>query len=398
MKRLFALIVALIICILPVLPVYADTISETDIVIEYIVDKANILSEEEELVLKDSVLAAKEKYGCDIGVYTVDMGDVSYSDMLVFDCVDEHYNAAGFTNDGILLMVYFIGDELGTYVKTSGDASGIVSDLDLYVISNNYEKYLSDGSYYAAAESFVNDCEKEYQRHNMDFDIAEPLYIKDDADILTDEQEEKLKAEILEIKEVNQADVAFYSVDFGSASISDYEAKCYAEEHYKLSGLSQDGILLMVFFAGNGNGTHMTTSGECIKMFTEDDFIFIEDNFYGYLADHKYYNAVKSFVSDAGDDIYDYKHFDGIWFFIGPAIGAIASFFSVGKMKGDLKTVRSKPDAAGYTKPGSMNITNSSDVFLYRRVTRTARPKETSSGSSGRSGGGSFGGHSGRRF
>ncbi len=227
--------------------------------------------------------------------------------------------------------------------------------------------------------------------------VAEPIYIKDDANILSASEEAMLMEKILSIKEEYQIDVGFYSVDFGTASVSDYEAKCHAEEHYILSGLSENGIILMIFFAGNGNGTHMTTSGECIKMFTKDDFYRIEDNFYGFLTSKNYYYAVDSFVSDCSDDIYDYKNFDGIWFLISPVVGAIASFFSVGKMKNDLVSVRSKPNASDYTKAESMNVSRSNDVFLYRRVTRIRKQQNNSSGSRGSSGG-SFGGHSGRRF
>ncbi len=397
MKRLIALFFALLLCLMPVMGVAASEISETDINVSYVTDELDVFSPEGEISLTDMILEIKDAYDCDIGIYTVDISDVSFSDMLVFSYADNHYESAGFSDDGILLMIYSNGDELGSYIKTSGEAAYEISDLDLNVIYNNYESFLFDGYYYEAALSYIGDCEKEFQRHNVDFTVNEPVYIKDDADILTDSEEQTLMQRMLAIKEEYQCDVAFYSVDFGTASISDYEAQCHAEEHYTLSGLSSDGILLMIFFAGNGNGTHMTTSGECIKMFTEDDFLYIEDNFYDYLLNRRYFNAVESFISDSKDDIHDYRNFDGIWYLIAPAIGAVASFLSVGKMKGDLKSVRSKPNASDYTKSGSMNITRSNDVFMYRRVTRTAKPKDTSSGRSG-GGGGSFGGHSGRRF
>lgn len=398
MKRLIALFFSFLLCLMPVIGVSASEISETDISVAYISDELDIFSSEGEVSLTDMVLDIKDSYGCDVGIYTVDVSDVSFSDMQAFGYADNHYETTGFSNDGILLMIYSNGDELGSYIKTSGKGASVVSDLDLNVIYNNFEKYLFDGYYFEAARSYINDCTREFQRHNTDFSMSEPIYIKDDANILTNSEEKTLKEKILAIREEYQCDVAFYSVDFGSASISDYEAQCHAEEHYTLSGLSSDGILLMIFFAGNGNGTHMTTSGECIKMFTEDDFLNIEDNFYNHLVDRNYYRAVESFVSDSKDDIHDYKNFDGIWYFIAPAIGAITSFFSVGKMKGDLKSVRSKPNASDYTKSGSVNITRSNDVFMYRRVTRTAKPKDTSSSSGRSGGGGSFGGHSGRRF
>ena len=39
--------------------------------------------------------------------------------------------------------------------------------------------------------------------------------------------------------------------------------------------------------------------------------------------------------------------------------------------------------AASYEREGSMNLTNSRELFLYRDVHRTERPKESSSSDSG---------------
>ena len=68
-------------------------------------------------------------------------------------------------------------------------------------------------------------------------------------------------------------------------------------------------------------------------------------------------------------------------------------------LKGQLKSVRMQNAASSYVRPNSMQLTRERDLFLYRNVTRTARPKNnsgsgSSSGSSGSSGG-STGGRSG---
>jgi len=51
-------------------------------------------------------------------------------------------------------------------------------------------------------------------------------------------------------------------------------------------------------------------------------------------------------------------------------------------MKGQLKSVRFKSAASDYTKAGSMNVTESRDLFLYRTVSRREKPRENSGGSS----------------
>ena len=52
-------------------------------------------------------------------------------------------------------------------------------------------------------------------------------------------------------------------------------------------------------------------------------------------------------------------------------------------MKSKLKSVHMKAAADDYIIKDSMNITHSSDVFLYKNVVKRARPKNDSSSSSG---------------
>ena len=68
---------------------------------------------------------------------------------------------------------------------------------------------------------------------------------------------------------------------------------------------------------------------------------------------------------------------------IASLVGVGLAMFIVGRMKAQLKTVRFQAAAGDYMKSGSLNITESKDTFLYNTVTRTAKPKNTDSGSSG---------------
>jgi uncharacterized protein len=64
------------------------------------------------------------------------------------------------------------------------------------------------------------------------------------------------------------------------------------------------------------------------------------------------------------------------------AAGFIIAFIVVSVMRAKLKSVRSEKAAANYIKSGSMHITEQKDIFLYRNITRTERPKESDSGGS----------------
>ena len=63
-------------------------------------------------------------------------------------------------------------------------------------------------------------------------------------------------------------------------------------------------------------------------------------------------------------------------------VGLILAVLVIGIMVSKLKSVRMETDADNYIKAGSMRVTGSSDMFLYRSVSRRARPKNSSGGSS----------------
>lgn len=70
-------------------------------------------------------------------------------------------------------------------------------------------------------------------------------------------------------------------------------------------------------------------------------------------------------------------------------VAILVGFFYVQSLMKKLKSVDYRKNASSYVKNGSMNVKISKDIYLYSTVTRTARPKNTSSGS--RSSGGSRG-------
>ena len=73
-------------------------------------------------------------------------------------------------------------------------------------------------------------------------------------------------------------------------------------------------------------------------------------------------------------------------------IGLVLGLVTVSYMKRQLKTVRPQRAAANYVTPGSLHVTGSGELFLYRTVNRRERPKENSS--SGSCGSGSCSGGS----
>ena len=114
-------------------------------------------------------------------------------------------------------------------------------------------------------------------------------------------------------------------------------------------------------------------------------------------------------VEDLADSIYD-EMFDGEPgnecvilvviddtlekdYAISLVIGFVIAIIVVLVMKGKLKSVRMKDNATDYTVPGSMNITDGHELYLYSTVVATPKPRNDSSSGSG---GSSHGGGGGR--
>ena len=71
--------------------------------------------------------------------------------------------------------------------------------------------------------------------------------------------------------------------------------------------------------------------------------------------------------------------------FGGVGVGALVGFIVVLIMKSKLKSVRMQPLANSYVKSGSFNVTERSDLYLYRNISKTAKPKDNDSSSGGSS-------------
>lgn len=264
--------------------------------------------------------------------------------------------------------------------------------------------------------------------------------VVDDADILTFDEESELEKALSIVSEEKQASIAVLTTN-------DFEGKdvaSFADDYYDYNGYgygdTADGCLLVVNM--ETRDWYITTAGRIIDDIPSDVIDSIGESFVPYLSSGDYLDAFMtygemvdfyiSFMGEypedefvfAGDeyagyeDYYDNPDFDyvidengnvinlnkGESFIknlaVAVIVGVILSFITVSIMKSQLKSVRISTEATEYMKEDTLSITKTSDRFLYRNVTRTAKPKDNSSsrggggvhiGSSGRSHGGGGG-------
>ncbi len=218
----------------------------------------------------------------------------------------------------------------------------------------------------------------------------------DNADVLTASEEQKLEEAIVQIQNEFQFDVVLLT----ESSIGGETPYIYAERFYDNGafgfGENRDGIiLLLVTGGGAGNRDYnISNTGRSIKIFNESAMDRLEDAMLPSLRKSDYASGMSGFVSAVRDRLIAYQPQNrALRVLPFTLLGGLAVGLTVALiLRYQMRTVRRKPNASSYERPGSFQLTRVQDLYLYTTTTR--RRIESSSGS--RSGGGGGGGHSHR--
>ncbi len=249
---------------------------------------------------------------------------------------------------------------------------------------------------------------------------VERLNVVDEVGLLTDTEKGTLSALIKEISRKQSCDIVIVAVP--ARQLNGQNIQDYADDYFDYNGYGigsdASGILLMLSMDEDGHGKYwISTHGYGITAFTDAGIDYIGDAIVPYLKEKDYVETFNVFAEQCDDFLtkaregtpYDVNNMPkepfewGLKLVIALVAGIVIGLIVVSTMRAKLKTVRPAKSAANYIRTGSMHLTRQSDIFLYRNVTRHARPKETSgsggggssvhTSSSGRShggGGGSF--------
>lgn len=243
-------------------------------------------------------------------------------------------------------------------------------------------------------------------------------YTVDSAKVLTTEELESLKSKLAQISDENNIDVGVVTVDYLDGKSAQEFANDLFEQNKFGKGENRDGILLLV--ATEDREWAMSTHGSAKEAFNEEGLDYLSGEFLPYLSDDDFYSAFENFADNAqelgtmyvagdpyGEDYYtDDENYpiDGeesnekginneVWIPLSIVIGCAISLVIMMMYKSQLKSVKSENRADDYLI--DMKLVKSQDIFLYRTVTRTMRPKNTDTGGSSSGGGSSYGGSSG---
>lgn len=221
--------------------------------------------------------------------------------------------------------------------------------------------------------------------------VEEPHFI-DGAGLLTESEAASLEATLESVGAKHSLEVAIYTTEsLGDKTVTEYADDCFDSIYGDV-----DGVLLLISM--EYGDWQISTCGKGITIFTDAGIDYIGKKIVAHLAESDFKAAFDEFaqlcdefaVQAESGEPYDSSNLpreplSGIWIIIAIVVGFLLSLMVVGNMKSKLKTVRAQDGAADYIRGGSMNITNSRDLYLYRTVTRTKKAEESNNNSSGSS-------------
>ena len=188
----------------------------------------------------------------------------------------------------------------------------------------------------------------------------------------------------------------------------------FADDYYDYNGYglgeNRDGVLLLLSM--ENRDYWISTRGYGQDALPTETLIFIEEQFLPLISQGNYFAGfcnfadwVDSCVTSAknGSPIDEYNLPKAPFAFgsklvVSLIIGLILGAIVVLILKGQLKSVKAKNNAADYVRSGSLNLTQSQDLFLYHTVNRIRKPEpsqRSGGGSHISSSGASHGGHGG---
>lgn len=227
---------------------------------------------------------------------------------------------------------------------------------------------------------------------------AAPPVLDDNADFLSPSEEAEISKLLKEIRIEYNFDVSIVTED----TFSDYSAQARADNLYDYNGygLGAESSGMLLYISKSPREYALTTHGQALTLFDDDNLEYIEDEILPYLRNDDYYGAFSAFA-EASDELLRYgssntvktdKNFV-IMILILLLLPLIIAFALTHAKERQAHTARSNNFADNYIKSG-IDLKYSKDFFLYSTVTKTRKAKtnsNTHTSASGRTHGGRSG-------
>ena len=226
---------------------------------------------------------------------------------------------------------------------------------------------------------------------------TDKTYVVDNAGLLDSGQVQKLEAKARELSEKYKANIVILTENaLGQTSSTALQKAgqnteisaeyAYVAEYYEeVYGAGKDGIICYVNM--NDRFVDIDSTGSIQSTFDHKRVSEIREDIMPWLSNGKYASAFDEYLDGVEDGFGAEGRFKLMFRTIGAFGAAIVAAIGVGISKSGLKTARVQNQAMKYEKPGSMDLTKRSDIYMYSTMNRVRRQTERSSSGGG---GGSF--------
>ena len=381
-KKIFAILVAVIVCLSMALSASAYTS-------KYVYDPDYHLSDSEIYELNNYAASIENISG-----YAVMFAITSQTEM----SNDEFAEMTFITNTDAENGICYLHntEEQFYYYYIAGDDKNVFNDNILNAMKTAYDTnesyYGGLMGFYAAAETALGNAYYVEPSEGKKEPVTEsdsyvtiyekvertlPL-VTDDADIIPDDVEAELLARCETIAQEYQMEVAIHTTDDFGGLI----AEAYADDFYDFNGYGygeNDDGMLVVYKPGEEGEREIwiTTHGNGSSVFFEGIREGIIADMKDYLIAEDYDKAFNIYLDRAEEQLKPGTPV--IWLFVLALVGAVVGLLITGSMTAKNKSVIAQNQAKVYTRQGSMMVTGAQDVYAYSFV--DTRPKQTSDNS-----------------
>ncbi len=228
-----------------------------------------------------------------------------------------------------------------------------------------------------------------------------PLY--DMAGLLTESEQNAIAEKAYSLRDAHGCDIIIITDETditydseGNSNPDDVLDDYLNQLGYGKSGAYGDTAVVALYRNIYTRDWYISGYGFAEKAVNSDAISHIGDQITPYLRQDDHYTAFDTFLDQTDEMLTMYENgkaykapFNwGFAILVSLGLGFIVAFIYVSSLKSQLKSVSAVDTAADYVVPGSMNLEQSNEFFLYNTVTRVKRQTESS--------GSHTGGHTGR--
>ena len=116
---------------------------------DYVIDHADILTDDEERVLEDGISRLQQFFDVDVVILT----EASLNGERPQNYADHYYDSHGYQDNGVLFLLSM--EERDWYISTCGDVIYALTDYGIQQIGEEMLPYLASGFYYDAFDTFL---------------------------------------------------------------------------------------------------------------------------------------------------------------------------------------------------------------------------------------------------